>query len=87
MKMIDFTPIHSYKTPCYRLYLEFMDDLFERMRAVISLAVGGPPPLPDPLRAVLETKGRADLKRFIRYYCEDRESGDAHDWFGNAGVV
>jgi hypothetical protein len=28
----------------------------------------------------------ARFREFVRYYCEDRESGEAHNHFGNGGV-
>jgi glycosyltransferase involved in cell wall biosynthesis len=82
MRMIDFTPIHSYKTPCYRLYLEFADEIFARLRATVGADIGHPPPLPPCLAGIPERR----FGEFVRYYCEDRESGEAHDYFGNGGV-
>ncbi|MEV5413407.1 glycosyltransferase [Thermopolyspora sp. NPDC052614] len=82
MRMIDFTPIHSYKTPSYRLYFEFADEIFARLRATVGEDIGYPPPLPDCLRDVPPDR----FAEFVRYYCEDRESGEAHNYFGNGGV-
>lgn len=82
MSLTSFLPMHSYKTPSYRLYFEFADELFARLRAVVGDDIGCPPPLPDCLADVLP--GR--FTEFVRYYCEDRESGEAHDYFGNGGV-
>ena len=82
MRVVDFTPIHSYKTPCYRLYFEFADELFARLRARVGEDIGYPPPLPPCLRDVPADR----FAEFVRYYCEDRESGEAHDYFGNGGV-
>jgi GT2 family glycosyltransferase len=82
MSLTDFRPIHSYKTPCFRLYLEFADEIFARLRATAGADIGYPPPLPDCFADV--PAGR--FAEFARYYCEDRESGEAHDHFGNGGV-
>ncbi|GGO99522.1 glycosyltransferase [Wenjunlia tyrosinilytica] len=82
MRMIDFAPIHSYKTPSYRLYFEFADEIFARLRATVGEDVGHPPPLPACLRDVPPER----FAEFVRYYCEDRESGEAHNYFGNGGV-
>lgn len=82
MRMTDFTPIHSYKTPSYRLYLEFADETFARLRATVGEDIGHPPPLPPCLAEVPPDR----FAEFVRYYCEDRESGEAHNYFGNGGV-
>jgi glycosyltransferase involved in cell wall biosynthesis len=82
MRIVDFTPIHSYKTPSYRLYFEFADEIFARLRATVGDDVGYPPPLPPCLRDVPAKR----FQEFVRYYCEDRESGEAHNYFGNGGV-
>ncbi|WP_202425774.1 glycosyltransferase [Streptomyces sp. HUCO-GS316] len=82
MRLVDFTPIHAYKTPSFRLYFEFADELFERLRATVGDDIGHPPPLP----ACLEDIPRERFAEFVAYYCEDRESGEAHDYFGNGGV-
>jgi glycosyltransferase involved in cell wall biosynthesis len=82
MRVADFVPIHSYKTPSYRLYFEFADEIFARLRATVGPDVGYPPPLPPCLRDVPPER----FREFVRYYCEDRESGEAHDYFGNGGV-
>ena len=82
MRIVDFTPIHRYKTPSYRLYFEFADQLFARLRATVGEDVGHPPPLP----ACLADVPRERFAEFVAYYCEDRESGEAHDYFGNGGV-
>ncbi|MEQ0564009.1 glycosyltransferase [Amycolatopsis sp. NEAU-NG30] len=82
MRVVDFTPIHAYKTPSYRLYFEFADELFACLRRHVGEDIGQPPPLPPCLAKV--PPGR--FAEFVRYYCEDRESGEAHDYFGNGGV-
>ncbi|WP_439657411.1 glycosyltransferase [Lentzea sp. HUAS TT2] len=82
MSVVDFVPIHSYKTPTYRLYLEFRDEIFARLRATVGEDIGFPPPLPECFDDVPE--GR--FAEFVKYYCEDRESGEAHNYFGNGGV-
>ncbi|ALG11518.1 glycosyltransferase [Kibdelosporangium phytohabitans] len=82
MRMTDFTPIHSYKTPSYRLYFEFADEIFARLRAAVGEDIGHPPPLPPCLRDVPPDR----FAEFVKYYCEDRESGEAHNYFGNGGV-
>ncbi|QFU93401.1 glycosyltransferase [Amycolatopsis sp. YIM 10] len=82
MRVTDFTPIHSYKTPCYRLYFEFADELFARLRATVGEDIGYPPPLPPCFDDVPPER----FAEFVKYYCEDRESGDAHNYFGNGGV-
>ncbi|OEU91975.1 glycosyltransferase [Streptomyces abyssalis] len=82
MRVVDFTPIHSYKTPSYRLYFEFADEIFARLRATVGEDIGHPPPLPECLRDVPPER----FAEFVKYYCEDRESGEAHNYFGNGGV-
>jgi glycosyltransferase involved in cell wall biosynthesis len=82
MRMLDFAPIHSYKTPCYRLYFEFADEIFARLRATVGEDIGHPPPLPPCLADVPPDR----FTEFVRYFCEDRESGEAHNYFGNGGV-
>jgi glycosyltransferase involved in cell wall biosynthesis len=82
MRMTDFTPIHSYKTPSFRLYFEFADEIFARLRATVGEDIGYPPPLPPCLADVPPDR----FAEFVRYYCEDRESGEAHNYFGNGGV-
>ncbi|RSM41204.1 glycosyltransferase [Amycolatopsis balhimycina DSM 5908] len=82
MRVADFTPIHSYKTPSYRLYFEFADELFACLRRHVGEDIGHPPPLPPCLAAVPAER----FAEFVRYYCEDRESGEAHNYFGNGGV-
>ncbi|HEY4457222.1 MAG TPA: glycosyltransferase family 2 protein [Pseudonocardiaceae bacterium] len=81
-RLLDLTPIHAYKTPSYRLYFEFADELFTRLRRHVGVDIGYPPPLPPCLRVV----PRHRFTEFVRYYCEDRESGEAHNYFGNGGV-
>lgn len=81
-RMIDFKPIHAYKTPAYRLYFEFRDELFAAMRCAVGEDIGHPPPLPACFDAVKPE----DFKRFVYYFCEDRESGEAHNYFANGGV-
>lgn len=85
MRVTDFSPIHLYKTPCYRLYFEFRDKIFERMRSQIDPAIGLPPPLPECLEKV-ERLRPDEFTNYVYYYCEDRESGEAHNYFGNGGV-
>ena len=41
-----------------------------------------PPPLPPCLQDVPPER----FTEFVRYFCEDRESGEAHNYFGNGGV-
>ncbi|WP_434445510.1 glycosyltransferase [Lentzea sp. E54] len=82
MSVVDFLPIHSYKTPSYRLYLEFRDEIFARLRATVGEDIGYPPPLPECFADVPEAR----FAEFVKYYCEDRESGEAHNYFGNGGV-
>ncbi len=82
MSVVDFLPIHSYKTPSYRLYLEFRDEIFARLRATVGEDIGYPPPLPECFDDVPEDR----FAEFVKYYCEDRESGEAHNYFGNGGV-
>lgn len=82
MRVVDFTPIHSYKTPSYRLYFEFADEIFARLRATVGEDIGHPPPLPECLQDVPQER----FAEFVRYFCEDRESGEAHNYFGNGGV-
>ncbi|TQK42747.1 glycosyl transferase family 1 [Streptomyces sp. SLBN-118] len=82
MRVLDFTAIHSYKTPSYRLYFEFADELFARLRAAVGEDIGSPPPLPACLRDVPPER----FHEFVKYFCEDRESGEAHNYFGNGGV-
>src|SRR3990167_503427 len=85
MRMKDFTPIHTYKTPCFRLYFKFKDILFERMRLSIDPEIGMPPVLPNCLEQVLKKQPEC-YQDYVYYYCEDRESGEAHNYFGNGGV-
>lgn len=82
MRVVDFTPIHAYKTPSYRLYFEFADELFACLRRHVGEDIGHPPPLPPCLAEV----PAARFAEFVHYYCEDRESGEAHNYFGNGGV-
>jgi GT2 family glycosyltransferase len=82
MSLTGFQAMHSYKTPCYRLYLEFAEELFARLRAEVGADIGYPPPFP----ACFADVPGARFAEFVRYYCEDRESGEAHDYFGNGGV-
>jgi hypothetical protein len=85
MQIRNFLPIHRYKTPSYRLYLEFREELFQRMRLKIDPAIGLPPPLPACLERIRQTQP-ADFADFVHYYSEDRESGEAHNYFSNGGV-
>ncbi|MDR3670367.1 MAG: glycosyltransferase family 2 protein [Holophaga sp.] len=85
MQIRNFLPIHRYKTPSYRLYLEFREDLFQRMRVMIDPAIGTPPPLPGCLERVLLADPEA-FADFVYYFAEDRESGEAHNYFCNGGV-
>jgi glycosyltransferase involved in cell wall biosynthesis len=82
MSVVDFLPIHSYKTPAYRLYFEFRDEIFARLRATAGEDIGFPPPLPPCFDDVPQDR----FAEFVKYYCEDRESGEAHNYFGNGGV-
>ncbi|MFI6130698.1 glycosyltransferase [Micromonospora sp. NPDC051141] len=85
-RLIDFVPIHSYKSPSFRLYFEFAAELFARLRATVGPDIGYPPPLPDCLQEIREEGDPGRFRDFVRHYCEDRESGAAHDYFGNGGV-
>jgi GT2 family glycosyltransferase len=85
MQIKNFLPIHRYKTPSYRLYLEFSEELFQRMRMKIDPAIGTPPPLPECLERIRQTQ-TASFAEFVHYYAEDRESGEAHNYFCNGGV-
>lgn len=82
LSLTSFLPMHSYKAPSYRLYFEFADQLFARLRTAVGAEIGYPPPLPACFADI--PPGR--FSEFARYYCEDRESGEAHDYFGNGGV-
>ncbi|MEV7042915.1 glycosyltransferase [Amycolatopsis sp. NPDC051061] len=82
MHVVDFTPIHAYKTPSYRLYFEFADELFACLRRHVGEDIGFPPPLPPCLAEIPAER----FAEFVHYYCEDRESGEAHNYFGNGGV-
>jgi glycosyltransferase involved in cell wall biosynthesis len=81
-RVIDFKPIHSYKTPSYRLYFEFRNEIFAALRRAVGDDIGYPPPLP----ACFDTVAPEDFERFVYYFCEDRESGEAHNYFANGGV-
>jgi len=85
MQIRNFLPIHRYKTPSYRLYLEFREELFQRMRLKIDPAIGTPPPLPECLERI-RRRHPASFADFVHYYAEDRESGEAHNYFCNGGV-
>ncbi len=85
-RLVDLTPIHSYKSPSFRLYFEFADELFARLRAVVGPDIGYPPPLPDCLQEIRDQGDPQRFRDFVRYYCDDRESGEAHNYFGNGGV-
>ncbi|MFZ4833817.1 glycosyltransferase family 2 protein [Rouxiella sp. Mn2063] len=82
MRIIDFKPIHAYKTPAYRLYFEFRDEIFAAMRRAVGEDIGFPPALP----ACFDKVKAEDFTRFVYYFCEDRESGEAHNYFANGGV-
>ena len=56
------------------------------MRLKIDPAIGTPPPLPGCLERIRQTMPGC-LAEFIHYYAEDRESGAAHNYFCNGGVV
>lgn len=81
-RVIDFKPIHAYKTPAYRLYFEFREELFSALRRAVGEDIGYPPALPECFAAVRPE----DFQRFVYYFCEDRESGEAHNYFANGGV-
>ena len=81
-RIIYFKPIHAYKTPAYRLYFEFREEIFSALRRAVGEDIGFPPPLPDCFNDV-KTE---DYERFVYYFCEDRESGEAHNYFANGGV-
>lgn len=82
MSIIDFKPIHSYKTPAYRLYFEFRHEIFAALRNAVGEDIGYAPPLP----ACFDSVEEKDFERFVWYFCEDRESGEAHNYFANGGV-
>ncbi|NDJ55985.1 glycosyltransferase [Enterobacteriaceae bacterium 4M9] len=82
MSIIDFKPIHSYKTPAYRLYFEFRHEIFTALRNAVGEDIGFAPPLP----ACFDSVEEKDFERFVWYFCEDRESGEAHNYFANGGV-
>lgn len=82
MSIIDFKPIHSYKTPAYRLYFEFRHEIFTALRNAAGEDIGFAPPLP----ACFDNIAKNDFERFVWYFCEDRESGEAHNYFANGGV-
>lgn len=82
MSIIDFKPIHSYKTPAYRLYFEFRHEIFTALRNAVGEDIGFAPPLP----ACFDSVAEKDFERFVWYFCEDRESGEAHNYFANGGV-
>ena len=52
------------------------------MRRAVGDDIGFPPALPTCFDAVNDE----DFSRFVYYFCEDRESGEAHNYFGNGGV-
>ncbi|WP_083338361.1 glycosyltransferase [Ensifer sp. LCM 4579] len=81
-RIIDFKAIHAYKTPAYRLYFEFRNEIFSSLRRAVGEDIGFPPPLPACFDAVKPE----DFERFVYYFCEDRESGEAHNYFANGGV-
>jgi len=81
-RVIDFKPIHAYKTPAYRLYFEFREDIFSALRRAVGEDIGFAPALPD----CFEDVKPEDFQRFVYYFCEDRESGEAHNYFANGGV-
>ncbi|MEM5331830.1 glycosyltransferase [Paraburkholderia sp. JHI2823] len=81
-RIIDLRQIHAYKTPAYRLYFEFRDEIFSAMRRAVGDDIGFPPPLPECFDVV----NLEDFERFVYYFCEDRESGEAHNYFANGGV-
>ncbi|WP_225920009.1 glycosyltransferase [Pseudomonas vanderleydeniana] len=81
-RVIDFKPIHAYKTPSYRLYFEFREEIFSALRRAVGEDIGYPPPLP----ACFDRVQPEDFERFVYYFAEDRESGEAHNYFANGGV-
>lgn len=85
MSIKNFLPIHLYKTPSYRLYFEFKDQIFAQMRQHIDPAIGYPPALPSCLEKIKQQQPEA-FNDYVYYYCEDRESGEAHNYFSNGGV-
>ncbi|MFP1723970.1 glycosyltransferase [Lonsdalea quercina] len=80
--VVDFKPIHAYKTPAFRLYFEFRHEIFNSLRRFVGEDIGSAPPLP----ACFDTVDEKDFLRFVYYFCEDRESGEAHNYFANGGV-
>ena len=85
-RLRDFVLIHSYKTPCYRLYFEFYEEILICLARQLRLAEISTPPLPKSLEVVRLNRGAEDWRRFVYYYCEDRESGDAHDYFAEERI-
>lgn len=83
--IVNFKPIHHYKTSSYRLYFEFRDEIFAQMRAFIGEDIGYPPILPACLDEIRRTRPDA-FEKYVYFYCEDRESGNAHNYFANGGV-
>ena len=81
-RIIDFKEIHAYKTPVYRLYFEFCEDIYSALRRTVGEDIGFPPPFP----ASFDEVKAEDFERFVYYFCEDRESGEAHNYFANGGV-
>ncbi|WEX91699.1 glycosyltransferase (plasmid) [Sinorhizobium garamanticum] len=81
-RIIDFKAIHAYKTPAYRLYFEFCNEIFSALRRAVGEDIGFPPPLPACFYVVKPE----EFERFVYYFCEDRESGEAHNYFANGGV-
>ncbi|WP_242487716.1 glycosyltransferase family 2 protein [Pseudomonas sp. TH31] len=81
-RVIDFKPIHTYKTPAYRLYFEFREEIFSALRRAVGEDIGFAPPLPGCFDVVKPE----DFQRFVYYFAEDRESGEAHNYFANGGV-
>ncbi|WP_446470360.1 glycosyltransferase [Xenorhabdus stockiae] len=84
-RIIDFKPIHAYKTPSYRLYFEFRQQIFASLRKHVDQSIGYPPELPPCLDAILKQQPDKFIN-YVYYFCEDRESGTAHNYFANGGV-
>ncbi|NVN06739.1 glycosyltransferase [Asaia spathodeae] len=82
MSLIDFKPIHSYKTPAYRIYFEFRHEIFAALRRAVGEDIGFAPSLP----ACFDNVEKEKFEKFVWYFCEDRESGEAHNYFANGGV-
>jgi hypothetical protein len=86
-RLKDFTVIHTFKTPCYRIYFEFYEQILARLVVALGPRFASLPPLPSALQEIRErVDDISEWQKFVFFYCEDRESGEAHNYFGNGGV-